>query len=338
MSAGVFLVGVYGGYFGAAAGVMLLALLLLGTTEPLPTSNALKNALLGLANAVAALGFALLAPVEWLAIVPLATGLFAGARLGPVVVRHAPAAPAHADRRGRDRARDRARRGRLLTEHRCPHTSVAGAVSLGMTSFVITPLPAGEVDTEAPVAHRTLSDGRAPCRRCLRNAEAGEALVLTPYDPFTVRSPYAGEGPVFVHADGCEPFAPAPGQLCRADRRRAAAGAYDGEAMMTGAAVLAGEGFEERVTELLGADRVKFLHVHFAGPGCFAFRVDPPPETTVNCGWVRVVAPHRRISARQGAPPLGVQQRDEPAERVVDLGLGDHQRRQEAQRASGRWR
>ena len=91
MHAGVFLVGIYGGYFGAAAGVILLALLLLGTTEPLATSNALKNALLGLANAVAALGFALLAPVEWLAIVPLAAGLFAGARLGPVVVRHAPA-------------------------------------------------------------------------------------------------------------------------------------------------------------------------------------------------------------------------------------------------------
>jgi uncharacterized membrane protein YfcA len=91
MHAGVYLVGIYGGYFGAAAGVILLALLLLGTTEPLATSNALKNALLGLANAVAAVGFALLAPVEWLAIVPLAAGLFAGARLGPVVVRHAPA-------------------------------------------------------------------------------------------------------------------------------------------------------------------------------------------------------------------------------------------------------
>jgi uncharacterized membrane protein YfcA len=64
---------------------------LLRTAEPLPISNALKNTLLGVANAVAALGFALLAPVEWLAILPLSVGLFAGARLGPVVVRHAPA-------------------------------------------------------------------------------------------------------------------------------------------------------------------------------------------------------------------------------------------------------
>ena len=41
MHAGVYLVGIYGGYFGAAAGVILLALLLLGTTEPLATSIAL---------------------------------------------------------------------------------------------------------------------------------------------------------------------------------------------------------------------------------------------------------------------------------------------------------
>jgi hypothetical protein len=85
---GVFAVGIYGGYFGAAAGVMLLALLLTLTHDTLARSNALKNAVLGIANATAALAFCVLAPVDWAAIVPLAIGLFAGARLGPVVVRH----------------------------------------------------------------------------------------------------------------------------------------------------------------------------------------------------------------------------------------------------------
>jgi uncharacterized membrane protein YfcA len=90
--AGVFLVGIYGGYFGAAAGVMLLALLLTVTHDTLARSNALKNAVLGIANATAALAFCLLTPVAWSAIAPLAVGLFAGARLGPTVVRHANAA------------------------------------------------------------------------------------------------------------------------------------------------------------------------------------------------------------------------------------------------------
>jgi uncharacterized protein len=88
---GVFLVGVYGGYFGAAAGVVLLALLLAGTSDTLARSNALKNVVLGIANATAALGFCLLAPVDWTTVAPLAIGLLAGGRLGPVVVRHADA-------------------------------------------------------------------------------------------------------------------------------------------------------------------------------------------------------------------------------------------------------
>jgi hypothetical protein len=89
---GTALVAVYGGYFGAAAGVLLLALLLLGTGEGLPRSNALKNVVLGSANAVAALGFVLLAPVAWSAALPLALGCLAGGRLGPRVVRRAPQA------------------------------------------------------------------------------------------------------------------------------------------------------------------------------------------------------------------------------------------------------
>ena len=86
---GVFLVGIYGGYFGAGAGVVLLALLLAGTRDTLARSNALKNVVLGIANGTAALAFCLLAPVHWAAVAPLAAGLFAGGRLGPIVVRHA---------------------------------------------------------------------------------------------------------------------------------------------------------------------------------------------------------------------------------------------------------
>ena len=44
--------------------------------------------------------------------------------------------------------------------------------------------------------------------------------------------------------------------------------------MMTGATVLEGERFADRVEALLSDADVAFLHVHFAGPGCFAFRVD----------------------------------------------------------------
>jgi uncharacterized protein len=84
---GTFLVSIYGGYFGAAAGVLMLAMFLLVTGEGLPRGNALRNVVLGIANAVAALGYAVFADVAWFAVLPLAMGLFVGGRLGPRVVR-----------------------------------------------------------------------------------------------------------------------------------------------------------------------------------------------------------------------------------------------------------
>jgi uncharacterized protein len=92
----IFLISIYGGYFGAAAGVLLLALLLREGGATLAHANAGKNVVLGVANGVAALAFAFLAPVEWLAVIPLGLGCLLGSRLGPVAVRHAPTGPLRA--------------------------------------------------------------------------------------------------------------------------------------------------------------------------------------------------------------------------------------------------
>lgn len=90
IAAGLFAVSLYGGYFGAAAGVMMLALLLVGLPVSTLTGNALKNVLLGVANTVAAVGFAFLGPVDWAAVVPLAAGLVVGSYAGPAVARRLP--------------------------------------------------------------------------------------------------------------------------------------------------------------------------------------------------------------------------------------------------------
>jgi len=93
MLAGTALIGVYGGYFGAAAGVLMLALLLAMTDDLLARANATKNVLGASSNAVAAIAFILLGPVRWLAVVPLAIGFLVGGRLGPIIVRRAPPMP-----------------------------------------------------------------------------------------------------------------------------------------------------------------------------------------------------------------------------------------------------
>ncbi|GAB7193567.1 sulfite exporter TauE/SafE family protein [Kineococcus sp. NUM-3379] len=89
---GMVLVTVYAGYFGAGAGVLLLALLSTQLAEPLARVNAAKGVLLGVANALAALGFALFGPVVWPAALALGAGCALGGYLGPAVVRRAPVA------------------------------------------------------------------------------------------------------------------------------------------------------------------------------------------------------------------------------------------------------
>jgi uncharacterized protein len=92
-AAAIFAICIYGGYFGAAAGVLLLALLLRTGHMSLAVANAAKNVILGVANTVAAVAFAVLAPVNWLAVLPLGIGCLVGGAVGPVVVRHTPAGP-----------------------------------------------------------------------------------------------------------------------------------------------------------------------------------------------------------------------------------------------------
>jgi uncharacterized membrane protein YfcA len=76
---------IYGGYFGAALGVMLVAALGLVLDEPLARINALKNAVTAVVGVGTVVAFALLGPVDWAAaaIVAPATlvGGYAGARL-----------------------------------------------------------------------------------------------------------------------------------------------------------------------------------------------------------------------------------------------------------------
>jgi uncharacterized protein len=79
---GTFLTGIYGGYFGAAQGVILLAVLRLAFTDDLQRLNAVKNVLASLANAVAAVLFIAAADVAWEAAALIAAGSIVGGALG----------------------------------------------------------------------------------------------------------------------------------------------------------------------------------------------------------------------------------------------------------------
>jgi uncharacterized membrane protein YfcA len=79
--------GVYGGYFGAAQGVVLMGFLGILLDDSVQRHNALKNVLAGLVNLVAAVVFVLTSHIDWLAAGLIAIGSMLGALIGARVGR-----------------------------------------------------------------------------------------------------------------------------------------------------------------------------------------------------------------------------------------------------------
>ena len=85
-----FFAGIYGGYFGAAQGIILLATLGVLLPDELARTNALKNVLAGAVNGVAAVMFVIFGHVNWLVVLLVAVGSVIGAILGAHVGKRVP--------------------------------------------------------------------------------------------------------------------------------------------------------------------------------------------------------------------------------------------------------
>ena len=88
----IFLIGVYGGYFTAAQGIMLVAVMGVLLTDPLQRLNGIKNVLVAVVNVVAGTVYAFVAPVSWPVVGLLALGSTLGGQLGAKIGRRLPPA------------------------------------------------------------------------------------------------------------------------------------------------------------------------------------------------------------------------------------------------------
>lgn len=86
----VFCTGLYGGYFGAAQGVLLIGLLGIALNDTLQRVNAAKNVLAALVNGTAAVVFILVSHVDWVAVGLIALGSVIGGLIGARVGRKLP--------------------------------------------------------------------------------------------------------------------------------------------------------------------------------------------------------------------------------------------------------
>lgn len=113
-----------------------------------------------------------------------------------------------------------------------------------------------------------------PCRRCLRDAEIGEELILVPYTTFSSDSPYRSASPILLHKEDCGgPDELGDGLPLQQARRRLAVRSFDEREMMLDAAVIEGKNRAETADAFLSDDDAQRLEVYNADRGCWAATV-----------------------------------------------------------------
>ena len=134
-----------------------------------------------------------------------------------------------------------------------------------------------EHDRDPTWGHPALTQpatGFGPCRLCLRTFREGEEQrILFTYDSYAGVAEYPQPGPVYIHADDCEPYDEDgfPPDL------RALRLTFEGVA--AGPRVVAlertdGDGIDEVIERLLDLPEVDYVNVRNTDAGCFVARVD----------------------------------------------------------------
>lgn len=87
--AGLLIMGMYSGYFGAASGVVVLIVLTyMENKENFLVVNAMKNVVCGFANATAFFIYLFTSRIYWDRAIPMAVGMLIGGWVGPRLLRH----------------------------------------------------------------------------------------------------------------------------------------------------------------------------------------------------------------------------------------------------------
>ena len=152
-------------------------------------------------------------------------------------------------------------------------------------SFRIQGLPAekfaplftlSDEDLAARGAVRRIADARKPgypCRVSLTDSKPGDELILVNHEHHAVDSPYRMRFAIYVRKgeETYDAVDEVPEQL---RLRKLAVRAWDAEAMMVGHELVDGRELESAIDRLFANPQAKYLHVHFASPGCYAAKVE----------------------------------------------------------------
>ncbi|HKT01628.1 MAG TPA: DUF1203 domain-containing protein [Rugosimonospora sp.] len=151
-----------------------------------------------------------------------------------------------------------------------------------MTAFTIHALP-GDVlarvrgtglDVSGNPVERLTAGSGEPLRCCLRNATAGEELILFGFEPATAAGPYREIGPVFAHARPCPGYTDPHAYPKEWYGRPQVLRAYDRRGWIHDATrTHDGSDPESAVAEILAAPGVVQVHSRNIAYGCYMFAI-----------------------------------------------------------------
>ena len=116
-----------------------------------------------------------------------------------------------------------------------------------------------------------------PCRVSLEDAEAGDELLLLPFEHQPANSPYRASGPIYVKVGARQRTMPVGEVPAYVRRRQISLRAYDGDDLIVAAEVCEGESVGAEIERLLRDPVVRYLHLHNAKRGCYSCLVRRAP-------------------------------------------------------------
>jgi hypothetical protein len=149
-------------------------------------------------------------------------------------------------------------------------------------SYRITGLPAEQFaslfalsdgELAARGAVRRVADARYPCRVSLTDSQPGDELLLINYEHHPVDSPYRMRFAIYVRK-GEETYDAVDAVPEQLRIRTLALRAFDSDAMMVGWELVEGRDLDGAIARLFANPRARYIHVHYAAPGCYAARID----------------------------------------------------------------
>jgi hypothetical protein len=147
----------------------------------------------------------------------------------------------------------------------------------GLPAATFTPLfklSDAELATRAAVRMTADRHPGFPCRVSLRDARAGETLLLVNYEHLAVATPYRSRHAIFVRENATDAQLEVDAVPEVLLTRLLSLRAYDDAGMMIDADVMDGRELALAINRMLDSHRVQYLHVHNAKRGCFAARVE----------------------------------------------------------------